>query len=159
MTASDVAQESEDTTSPVAEPVIESEESTSKATERGDQPFTVPVLPLKDTVVYPLTVVPLAVGQERSLKLVDEVASGDRLIGLVAQKDPEQTLAGPGEVFEVGTLGKIHQMLKMPDGTIRLVMQGIQRIKVLEYTQEEPYLVGRVEPLPESEETGLEVDA
>src|SRR5512146_2528187 len=123
------------------------EETTGEVAIREGQPFTVPILPLKDTVVYPLTVVPLAVRQERSLKLVDEVASGDRLSGLVAQKDPEQTLAGPGEVFEVGTLGKIHQMLKMPDGTIRLVMQGIQRLKVLEYTHEQPSLIAQVEPI------------
>src|SRR5450756_617286 len=135
------------------------EENVGEATDREGQPFTAPILPLKDTVVYPLTVVPLAVGQERSLKLVDDVASGDRIIALVAQKDPELALAGPGEVFEVGTLGKIHQMLKMPDGTIRLVMQGLQRIRVLEYTQEQPYLIARVEPMPETEETGVEMDA
>jgi len=127
--------------------------------DKGDQTFDVPILPLKDTVVYPLTVVPLAVGQERSLKLVDDVAARDRLVGLVAQHSAETQLAGPGEVFDIGTLGKIHQLLKMPDGTIRLVMQGLQRIKVLEYKQEQPYLVARVQPVPEVEEEGLEVDA
>ena len=127
--------------------------------DRGDQPFDVPILPLKDTVVYPLTVVPLAVGQERSLKLVDDVAAKDRLIGLVAQHSAETQLAGPGDVFQVGSLGKIHQLLKMPDGTVRLVMQGLQRIRVLEYSQEQPYLVARVQPMPETEEEGMEVDA
>ncbi len=143
----------------VPEVAPNNEGNVDEVVNREGQPFAAPILPLKDTVVYPLTVVPLAVGQERSLKLVDDVASGDRIIGLVAQKDPEQTLAGPGEVFEVGTLGKIHQMLKMPDGTIRLVMQGLQRIRVLEYTQEQPYLTARVEPMPETEETGVEIDA
>jgi len=99
------------------------------------------------------------VGQERSLKLVDEVASGDRLIGLVAQHSAEIPLAGPSEVFEIGTLGKIHQMLKMPDGTIRLVMQGLQRIRVLEYTKELPYLAARVQSLPETEEESVQVEA
>ncbi|MCL4371314.1 MAG: endopeptidase La [Chloroflexi bacterium] len=127
--------------------------------DKGDLPFDVPILPLKDTVVYPLTVVPLAVGQERSLKLVDDVAARDRLIGLVAQRNAETQLAGPDEVFQVGTLGKIHQLLKMPDGTIRLVMQGLQRVRVLEYSQEQPYLIARVQPMPETEEEGLEVDA
>ncbi len=127
--------------------------------DKGDQPFDVPVLPLKDTVVYPLTVVPLAVGQERSLKLVDDVAARDRLIGLVAQHNSETQLAGPDEVFQVGTLGKIHQLLKMPDGTIRLVMQGLQRIRVLEYNQEQPYLTAKVQAIPETLEEGLEVDA
>ncbi|MHB1161806.1 MAG: endopeptidase La [Chloroflexota bacterium] len=127
--------------------------------DRGDQPFDIPVLPLKDTVVYPLTVVPLAVGQERSLRLVDDVAARDRLIGLVAQRHADAQLAGPSEVFEVGTLGKIHQLLKMPDGTIRLVMQGLQRIRILEYTKEEPYLAARVQAMPESEEDNVEVEA
>src|SRR5450756_958360 len=109
---------------------------------RGDQPYLVPILPLKDTVVYPLTIVPLAVGQERSLRLVDEVATKDRLIGLVAQRNPETQLAGPDEVYQIGTLGKIHQLLKM-----------------LEYTQEQPFLMARVQPVPETEEQELEVDA
>jgi ATP-dependent Lon protease len=126
---------------------------------QGDQPFLVPILPLKDTVVYPLTIVPLAVGQERSLRLVDDVASKDRLIGMVAQRDPETQLAGPDDVYHVGTLGKIHQLLKMPDGTVRLVMQGLQRVKVLEYTQEQPFLMARVQPIPETEEQDMEVDA
>ncbi len=127
--------------------------------EKGDQPFDVPILPLKDTVVYPLTVVPLAVGQERSLRLVDDVVMGDRLVGLFAQHNAETALAGPGEVFEVGTLGKVHQMLKMPDGTVRLVMQGLQRIRVLEYTDEQPYLKARVERISETEEEGVEIEA
>src|SRR5512139_2356958 len=108
----------------------ESLEGGTEVPEKRDKPFVVPVLPLKDTVVYPLTVVPLAVGQDRSLKLVDDVASGDRLIGLFAQRSADIPLAGPGDTVEVGTLGKIHQMLKMPDGTIRLVMQGLQRLRV-----------------------------
>ncbi|MGE5618382.1 MAG: endopeptidase La [Sphingomonadaceae bacterium] len=145
MTVDDVASEQE----PVDEDVR----------DRADQPFDVPVLPLKDTVVYPLTVVPLGVGQERSLRLVDDVAARDRLIGLVAQRQAETQLAGPGDVFEVGTLGKIHQLLKMPDGTIRLVMQGLQRIRILEYTQEQPYLAAKVQAMPESEEDNVEVEA
>jgi len=134
-------------------------EGVGEVGEKREEPFVVPVLPLKDTVVYPLTVVPLAVGQERSLKLVDEAASGDRLIGLFAQKSADIPLAGPNDTFDVGTLGKIHQMLKMPDGTARLVMQGLQRLKVIEYTQEQPYLMARVQPLPEQEDEGVEVDA
>ena len=81
MTVSDIA----------SEHVMESDDTPV----RGDQPYLVPILPLKDTVVYPLTIVPLAVGQERSLRLVDDVATKDRLIGLVAQRNPETQLAGP----------------------------------------------------------------
>jgi len=145
MTVSDIA----------SEHVMESDDTPV----RGDQPYLVPILPLKDTVVYPLTIVPLAVGQERSLRLVDDVATKDRLIGLVAQRNPETQLAGPDEVYQIGTLGKIHQLLKMPDGSVRLVMQGLQRVKVLEYTQEQPFLMARVQPVPETEEQELEVDA
>ncbi|MGI5836377.1 MAG: endopeptidase La [Chloroflexota bacterium] len=135
------------------------EEITDEAAENADQRFIVPILPLKDTVVYPLTITPLAVGQERSLKLIDDVASGDRLIGLVAQHNAETQVAGPSEVYEIGTLSKIHQLLKMPDGTIRLVMQGLQRIRILEYTEEQPYLKATVLPIPEEEEEGVEVEA
>ena len=145
MTVSDIA----------SEHVMESDDTPV----RGDQHYLVPILPLKDTVVYPLTIVPLAVGQERSLRLVDDVATKDRLIGLVAQRNPETQLAGPDEVYQIGTLGKIHQLLKMPDGSVRLVMQGLQRVKVLEYTQEQPFLMARVQPVPETEEQELEVDA
>src|SRR4051812_32033467 len=118
-----------------------------------------PVLPLRGTVVFPLTVVPLAAAQPRSLRLIDEVMSGDRQVALVMQKDPELEGAGPDDILRVGTISIIHQMMRVPDGTVRLAVQGNERVRILEFIQEEPYLVARVERAPEIVEESVEVEA
>lgn len=118
-----------------------------------------PVLPLRGTVVFPLTVVPLAAAQARSLKLIDEVMSGDRTVALVMQKDPELEGAGPDDVYDVGTISTIHQMMRVPDGTVRLAVQGNERMRILGFTAEDPYLMARVQRAPEFIEESVEVDA
>ena len=118
-----------------------------------------PVLPLRGTVVFPLTVVPLAAAQPRSLRLIDEVMSGDRTVALVMQKDPELEGAGPDDVYDVGTIATIHQMMRVPDGTVRLAVQGNERMRIVEFVQEEPFLVARVERSPEDMEDSVEVEA
>jgi hypothetical protein len=89
-------------------------------------PDILPILPLKDTVVFPLTVFPLAVGQERSLRLIEDITgpSGSRIVGLIAQKNLNVEQAGPGDSYSVGTVALVHKLLKVPDGTIRLAVQG-----------------------------------
>ena len=94
-----------------------------------------PVLPLRGTVVFPLTVVPLAAAQPRSLRLIDEVMSGDRTVALVMQKDAELEGAGPDDVYDIGTISTIHQMMRVPDGTVRLAVQGNERMRVLEFAE------------------------
>ncbi len=118
-----------------------------------------PVLPLRGTVVFPLTVVPLAAAQARSLRLIDEVMSGDRTVALVMQKDAELEGAGPDDVYDIGTISTIHQMMRVPDGTVRLAVQGNERMRILEFTGEEPYLTARVHRAPEVIEDSVEVDA
>jgi ATP-dependent Lon protease len=118
-----------------------------------------PVLPLRGTVVFPLTVVPLAAAQPRSLRLIDDVMSGDRMVALVMQKDAELEGAGPDDILHVGTSSIIHQMMRVPDGTVRLAVQGSERVRILEFIQEEPYLVARVQRAPEIVEDSVEVDA
>ncbi|NJL57598.1 hypothetical protein HC928_22560 [bacterium] len=122
-------------------------------------PSELPILPLRGLVVYPQTAIPLTVGQPRSIKLVDDVVNGDRLVGLVTSKDPELETPGPDDVYTVGTLASIHRLFRAPDGTIRLLVQGVARIKVEDYTATEPYLKAHVESLPETSETSLEVEA
>jgi ATP-dependent Lon protease len=107
-------------------------------------PQEVPILPLRGLVVYPQTAIPLTVGQPRSISLVDDVINGERLVGLVTAHDPEQEKPGPDEVYRVGTLASIHRLFRAPDGTIRLLVQGLQRIRVLEFTEEDPYLKATV---------------
>lgn len=122
-------------------------------------PDELPILPLRGLVVYPHTTIPLTVGQPRSIKLVDEVVAKDRLIGLVASRDPELETPGPNDIYEYGTLAQIHRLFRAPDGTIRLLVQGMARVKVEEYTVTEPYLCARVSAAPETVEASIEVEA
>ena len=122
-------------------------------------PDIVPILPLRGVVVFPQTAVPLTIGQPRSVKLVDDAVAGTRFIGLVAAKDPGIESPGPEDLYSIGTLATIHRLLRAPDGTIRLLVQGVERFKLVEFTQTEPYLMARIERLPETVETGIEIDA
>lgn len=127
--------------------------------DTNEIPDEIPILPLRGLVVFPQTAIPLTVGQPRSITLVDDVVSGDRLVGLVTSKDPELEMPGPDDVYEYGTLASIHRLFRAPDGTIRLLVQGIKRIRLNEFTATEPYLKARVEFAPEDVEDTLEVEA
>jgi ATP-dependent Lon protease len=128
--------------------------------ETFDIPEELPILPLRGLVVYPQTAIPLTIGQPRSVRLVDEVVTGDRLIGLVAAKDPEMESPGPNEIYQIGTLAAIHRLFRAPDGTIRLLVQGMARIRVDSYNTTEPYLRAKVSPAPEFVESdSIEIEA
>jgi ATP-dependent Lon protease len=123
-------------------------------------PEILPILPLKNTVVYPIPILlPLIVGQPRSIKLVDEVVLGNRLVGLVAMKDASVEEPGPDDVHRVGSAAAIARFAKAPDSTIRLFVQGIERIKIVEFTQTEPYLMAKVQLAPDTAEQGVETQA
>lgn len=123
-------------------------------------PEELPILPLKGVVVYPLTVLPLNVGQARSLRLVDDVVKEpNRLIGLVTIKSDKFEDAGPDDLYEVGTAAIIHRMLRAPDGTVRLIVQGIERIRIQEFSALEPYLKAKIELAPEAIDKDVQVEA
>jgi len=122
-------------------------------------PDALPVLPLRDAVVFPLTAVPLAVGQPRSVRLVDDAMRGNRLLALVTQRDPKGEPAGPEDLHRVGTVGVIHQLARVPDGSVRLMVQGIERVRLLDWLGREPYLVARVEVARDQTVEATEVDA
>jgi len=122
-------------------------------------PDVLPILPLRGVVVYPNTAVPLTVGQERSIKLVDDVVAGDKLVGLVAALNPEQETPGPHELYRIGTIATVHRLLRAPDGTVRLLVQGMERFRLGEFVAEEPYLKAHIELAPESDEKNIETDA
>ena len=124
-------------------------------------PEELPILPLRGVVVYPLMVLPLTVGQPRSVRLVDDVVVGDRLVGLVASKDPEIDEPSPEQVYQVGTVAIIHRLIKAPDGTMRIIVQGVERIRIEEWTTEHPYLKARVSKAPDilPEEGDVEAEA
>ncbi len=139
----------EDAPAPAIE--IELVESMDDDSSAIDLPEEVPVLPLRGLVVYPQTAIPLTVGQERSIQLVNDVVAGDRMVGLVASKDPNQGTPGPDQVHTVGTLATIHRLFRAPDGTIRLLIQGLQRIRIDEFVSDAPYLKARVARIAEDE--------
>ncbi len=137
----------------------ESDTRLEQSEESFDIPTELAILPLRNVVVYPLTVLPLTVGQPRSIRLVDEAVLGNRIVGLVASKDAEIIEPGPDDIYQVGTAAMVHRLLKAPDGTIRIFVQGMERIRVQEYTQTEPYLKARVEVVPDVVEETVEVEA
>ncbi len=126
---------------------------------KAETPEIIPILPLRGTVVFPMTLVPLAAGQARSLRLIDDVVSGDRIVGLVLQHNQEQEGANPGETHEIGVVANIHQMMRVPDGTVRLAIQGVRRMRIVEWVAEEPYLTARIEEIPEEADESVEVKA
>jgi ATP-dependent Lon protease len=145
------------------EPAPEAQEPRARAQTEEERriaiPDTLPILPLKETVVYPLTMMPLGVGQERSIRLIDDAMRGNRLVGLVAQKGEGVETPGPDDTYQIGTAARIARMLRTPEGTIQIIVQGLERIRILEYTTEQPYLQARVEVATETVEDGVELEA
>jgi ATP-dependent Lon protease len=127
--------------------------------KKSPVPDVLPILPLRGVVVFPQTAVPLTIGQPRSIKLIDDVVAGDRYIGLVAAKDPNQETPGPGDLYEYGTLATVHRMLRAPDGTIRVLVQGMDRFKLGDFTETDPYLKAKVIYAPEATADGAELEA
>src|SRR3989441_7308246 len=127
--------------------------------DRLSIPDVLPVLPLKDTVIYPFAVQPLGVGQERSIRLIDDVMRGNRLVVLVAQKSAEIEQAGQDDIFKIGTVSRIARMIRMPDGTIQIIVQGLERVEIGEFTQEKPYLFAHVALKPDIQEEDDETEA
>jgi ATP-dependent Lon protease len=128
--------------------------------QKENIPSVLPILPLRGLVVYPQTAVPLTIGQPRSIRLVDDVVAGDeRLIGVLTSRDPELEVPAPKDLYSIGTVAMVHRLFRAPDGTIRLLIQGIARFRVGEFEQQEPYLKAAIELIPEEVEEGLELVA
>ncbi|WP_081419877.1 endopeptidase La [Leptolinea tardivitalis] len=144
--------------------LVKTEENPIENPESGNDgvlsiPETLPILPLRGLVVYPQTAVPLTIGQPRSIRLVDDVVSGNRIIGLVTAKNPELENPGPEDLYSVGTVAIIHRLFRTPDGTIRILIQGISRFHLGEFTSLEPYLVAKITPATEVVSESLETEA
>jgi ATP-dependent Lon protease len=129
------------------------------AAVRTHLPEALPVLPMRDAVPFPETLTPLAIGQERAIKLVNDVLAGNRMLVMVASKDPEKEEPGPGDLYGVGVAGVVARMLKMPDGTIRILVHGAQRVEVVDYVATEPYLIARIVEAPDELVPSPELEA
>ncbi|MEW4566492.1 endopeptidase La [Tautonia sp. JC769] len=124
-------------------------------------PNRLPLLPLRADVVFPQTVVPLVVNRPAGMRLIDDVhgSTGDRLIGLVTQRSPDVEEPGFDDLYDTICVGSVLKMLKFPDGSTRIVCQGLGRARLTKLDRTEPYLVGHVEPLEETVDEGEELDA
>ena len=110
-------------------------------------PDILPILPLRNTVIFPGVVLPITVGRQKSLQLIQEAYRGNKLIGAVAQKDGNIEDPQQGDLYEIGTIAQILKILEMPDGTTSVIIQGKRRFEINDYTQEFPYLKAAITPL------------
>ena len=124
-------------------------------------PDELPILPLRDTVLFPNSFMPLAVARESSVRLIDEAISGGKLIGVFTQRDASIEEPQQGDLYEVGTASHIHKMFKLPDGSLRLIVQGLERLTLDRVTETRPYLRATVSRASEAlrEDDRLEIDA
>jgi ATP-dependent Lon protease len=126
------------------ETLIENEDGVEEPVEN-----VMPILPLKETVVFPDSMIPLAIGQERSIRLVDEAVANDRPIALVTSREGDDEAQSADDLYSVGTAAVIHKMIRVPDGTLRILVQGLRRVRLTRVVQDDPYLVGEFEEQPD----------
>jgi ATP-dependent Lon protease len=133
----------------------------TKDDEPAAIPDSLPVLPLRDIVIFPFMIVPLYVSRERSIKAVDRALADNRMILLVAQRKQDDEDPGPADLYGVGTAALIMRMLKLPDGRIRVLVQGLSRARVTSFEEGQPHLQARVDSVvePEATEKSLETEA
>lgn len=126
-----------------------------------NMPDTLPILALRNAVLFPDTIIPITVGREKSVKLVRDVYSKDKILGAVAQKDARVEDPSPEDLFETGTLARIIKIIEMPDGGTTIILQGIKRFKILDILFTKPYFTASVKYLEEeiSKRASKELDA
>ncbi len=122
-------------------------------------PLVLPLLPIRDQVYFPHMIFPLVVGREKSVRALEEAASQERYILIVAQKNLQAEAPEPEDIYEVGIVAEIMQMLRVPDGTVRVMLEGIERCRILKYLNTEPYYSVLVEPMITDEEKDLATEA
>ncbi|MCH8018610.1 endopeptidase La [candidate division KSB1 bacterium] len=122
-------------------------------------PQVLPILPLRNTVVFPQQIIPISVGREKSIKLIEEALSENKLITLVAQRDGKVEDPRPEDLFRWGTVTSVMKVFKMPDGTQSVMVQGLSRAQVLDYTQVDPFFKALVQPQPEKKVAGVSIEA
>jgi len=109
-------------------------------------PISLPILPLRNTVLFPGVVVPITAGRDKSIQLINEANAGNKVIGVVAQRNPDVENPTPEHLFQTGTVARILRVLKMPDGNTTVIIQGKKPFEIAQYTQEEPYLKADIKP-------------
>src|SRR5580698_1865328 len=122
-------------------------------------PESLPILGLSDIVIFPGTITHLLVETAPSIRLIDDVVAGDRYLGLVLQLNPETENPAPADLFSFGCAGRVLKMLKFPDGSVRVAVEGLRRFRIASYTSQSPYLIARTEKLKDEVDDSLELTA
>ncbi|MGA1976252.1 MAG: endopeptidase La [Bacteroidales bacterium] len=118
--------------------------------ENIEVPGAIPILVLRNTVLFPGVVLPISIGRPRSVQLIKEAYRSDKIVGTVAQKDPDQENPGFGDLHSIGTVGQIVKLLEMPDGSTTAIIQGRKRMALTELVSDDPYIMAVVKPIPEN---------
>ena len=132
-------------------PLISPEEEDRMNTEKV--PEKLPILPLRNNVLFPGVVMPITVGRDKSIKLIQDAYKGNKIIGVVSQKDSSIEEPKYDDLYRVGTVAQIVKLLKMPDGSSTAILQGKKRMSLLKLIQPEPYLIANVNPFDEKRDT------
>jgi ATP-dependent Lon protease len=130
---------------------VEGAMETQDHNNQHEQEFRLPevigILPIRSAVAYPGTVLPLAVGRDRSKKLIANIEPQETIFGLVAQKKPDIDDPGPEDLYSVGTAASVLKVIRMPHGSLNIIVHGIARFRIIEYVQQQPYLQARIQPI------------
>ena len=122
-------------------------------------PNRLPILPLRDTVIFPGMISPLLVGRPKSIKLIDEISLKDKICGVVLQRDPQIEEPEAKDIYSVGTAVQMLRMLKLPSNQVQIFLQGLSRIRIINIVQKEPFFIAYIEPVEEREEKDVELEA
>ncbi|MFH1349352.1 MAG: endopeptidase La [Pseudomonadota bacterium] len=122
-------------------------------------PEELPILPVRNTIVYPFSVLPLAVGIPGSVKLIEDALQGHRMVGLVGMKNPSIEEPKPGQVYETGTVARVHRVQRVQDGNLQVLAEGMERFRIDRWQETEPYLRAKILLAPDKIEPGLELEA
>jgi ATP-dependent Lon protease len=139
--------------------VAELNEQPQEEQQQVEIPDRLPLLPIRDIVIFPYMILPLFVGRDMSIKAIDDALSGNRLILLVAQKDLNTENPDPKDLYPVGTVGMIMRMLKLPDGRVKVLVQGMSKARIKDYVQTEPYFLVNIEKITEPKDEKLTLEA
>jgi ATP-dependent Lon protease len=149
----------DNTTKDAGNAANEQTESETRPQTKTDIPSELPILPLRNTVAFPFSMMPLSVGIPRSVNLVNDALNGDRLIGLVGMKYPEIEEPLPGQTYEVGTIAKVEHVTRSADNSLQVIVQGIERFRIDYWIADKPYLKAHIAIAPDKIEKDLELDA
>ncbi|MGC2424004.1 MAG: endopeptidase La [Nitrospirota bacterium] len=139
--------------------MAELNEQPQEEQQQVEIPDRLPLLPIRDIVIFPYMILPLFVGRDMSIKAIDDALSGNRLILLVAQKDLNTENPDPKDLYPVGTVGMIMRMLKLPDGRVKVLVQGMSKARIKDFVQTEPYFLVNIEKITEPKDEKLTLEA